>query len=69
MALVFCDGCADDLYTRQFDDRSRSPADVVAEKVDVGTTVDVPIVRSLKCKSRVFSEVRWDMPDGIWPVR
>ena len=45
MALVFCDGCADDLYTRQFDDRSRIPADVASEKVDVGTTVDVPIVR------------------------
>ena len=45
VALVFCDGYADDLYTRQFDDRSRPPADVAAEKVDVGTTVDVPIVR------------------------
>ena len=45
VASVFCDGCADDLYTRQFDDRSRIPADVAAEKVDVGTTVDVPIVR------------------------
>ena len=45
MAVVFCDGCADDLYTRQFEDRLREPADVAAEKVDVGTTVDEPIVR------------------------
>ena len=45
MALVFCDEFANDLYTRQFEDRSRVPADVAAEKVDVGTAVDVPIVR------------------------
>ena len=45
MALVFCVGCADDLYTRQFEDKSSLPADVAAEKIDVGTTVDVPIVR------------------------
>ena len=45
MALVFCDRYADDLYTRQFEDRSRVPADVAVEKVDVGTTVDEPIVR------------------------
>ena len=45
VALVFCDGCADDLYTRQFEDRLRLPAEVAAEKDDVGTTVDVPIVR------------------------
>ena len=45
MALVFCDGCADDRYTRQFEDRSREPAEVATEKVDVGTTVDEPIVR------------------------
>ena len=45
VALVFCVGCADDLYTRQFEDRKRLPADVAAEKVDVDTTVDVPIVR------------------------
>ena len=42
---------------------------MAAEKDDVGTTVDVPIVRRLECKSRVDSEIRWDMPDGIWPVR
>jgi hypothetical protein len=45
VALVFCDGCADDLYTRQLEDRSRKPPEVVAENVDSGTTVDEPIVR------------------------
>ena len=45
VALVFRDGCADDLYTRQFEDRYKLPADVAAEKVDVGNAVDVPIVR------------------------
>ena len=42
MALVFSDGCADDLYTRQLSYRAGI---VAAEKVDVGNTVDVPIVR------------------------
>jgi hypothetical protein len=45
VTVVFCDGCADDRYTRQFEDRSRVPADVSAEKVDVGTLADAPIVR------------------------
>ena len=45
VALVFRDGCADDLYTRQFEDKSRYSDEVAAEKVDVGTAVDVPIVR------------------------
>ena len=45
VALVLCVGCSDDLYARQFEDRKRLPADVAAEKVDVGTTVDEPIVR------------------------
>ena len=45
VASVFCDGCADDLYTREFEDRTRRPAEVVAEKVDMGTTVEVLIVR------------------------
>ena len=45
VAVVFCFGCANDLYTRQFDDRSRLPAEVAAEKVNVGTLVEVPIVR------------------------
>jgi hypothetical protein len=45
VALVFCVGYADDLYTRQLEVRSRRPADVVAEKVAECTVVDVPIVR------------------------
>jgi hypothetical protein len=45
VAVVFCDECADDLYTRQLEDRSRRPAEVVAEKVDDGTSVNMPIVR------------------------
>lgn len=45
MALVFCDGRPDDLYTRHFEDRSRVLADVVAEKVVVGITVDEPVVK------------------------
>ena len=45
VALVLCVGCSDDLYARQFEDRKRLPADVAAEKVDVDTAVDEPIVR------------------------
>ena len=45
VAFVFCDGCTIDLYARQLEDRLRLPADVAAEKVDMGTLVDVPIVR------------------------
>jgi hypothetical protein len=45
VAVVSCDGYADDLYARQLKVRSRLPAEVAAEKVDEGTIINVPIVR------------------------
>ena len=69
VAAVDCSGFVGDVNSKQLFDTDKYPFNVAAAKIDGDKEVYPPIVKKFVFKSKLFSLVSFDIPDGIVPDR